>query len=74
MEEIEKEIDDLPNHVMDQLAIRYPIMFEAYNICKMAPKCKLQKFSIQMLQDICKFHELDISAIKQRRKQPYIEL
>ena len=74
MEEIEKEIDDLAIDVMDQLAIRHPIMFEAYNICEMAAKCKLQKFSIQMLQDICKFHELDISAIKQRRKQPYIEL
>lgn len=74
IEEIEKEIEDLAGEVMEELAFRHPIMFDTYNICEMATNHKLQKFSIQMLQDICKFHELNITAKTSRRKQPYLDL
>ena len=73
-EDIEKEIEDLAGEVMEELAFRHPIMFDTYNICDMATNNKLQKFSIQMLQDICKFHELNVTAITCKRKQPYVDL
>ena len=73
-EDIEKEIEDLAGEVMEELAFRHPIMFDTYNICEMATNNKLQKFSIQMLQDICKFHELNVTAITCKRKQPYVDL
>ena len=74
IEEIEKDLEDLAGEVMEELAFRHPIMFDTYNICEMATNHKLQKFSIQMLQDICKFHELNITAKTSRRKQPYLDL
>ena len=74
VEQTEKEIEDLAGEVMEELAFRHPIMFETNNICEMATNHKLKKLSIHMLQDICKYHELNITAITSRRKQPYVDL
>ena len=46
--------------------------FQSYNICEMAATSKLSKFSIAMLEEICKYFEPD--TIKQKRKKPYIDL
>ena len=35
---------------------------------------KLSKFSIAMLEEICRYFELHTSTIKQKRKKPYIDL
>ena len=74
VEQIEKEIEDLAVEVMEELAFRHPIMFETNNICEMATNHKLKRLSIRMLQDICKFYELNITGITSRRKQPYIDI
>ena len=70
----EKELEQMRQEVLDEISIQHPITFETYNICEMAAASKLQKFSIAMLQDICKHYELDTSTIKQKRKKPYIDL
>ena len=70
----EQELDQMCQEVMNEISIQHPITYESYNICEMAAASKLSKFSISMLQDICKHHNLDTSHIKQKRKKPYLDL
>ena len=70
----EQNIQDLSNKVMAEMSIQHPIIYDTHNICEIVACSKLSKFSVQMLQDICNFHELDISSIAIKRKKPYIDL
>ena len=70
----EQNIQDLSNEVMAQISLQHPIMYDTHNICEIAACSKLAKFSVQMLQDICNFYQLDISTISVKRKKPYIDL
>ena len=70
----EKELEQMRQEILNEISIQHPITYESYNICEMATASKLSKFSIAMLQEICKHYELDTSSIKQKRKQPYIDL
>lgn len=70
----EKELEEMSQEVIKELSIQHPIAFQSYNICEMAATSKLSKFSIAMLEEICKYFELDTSTIKQKRKKPYIDL
>jgi Arf-GAP/Rho-GAP domain/ANK repeat/PH domain-containing protein 3 len=70
----EKEFVQMHPEILNEISIQHPITYESYNICEMATASKLSKFSIAMLQEICKHYELDTSSIKQKRKQPYIDL
>ena len=70
----EKDLEEMRQEVINDISIKHPITYESYNICEMAATSKLSKFSIAMLQDICKHYELDTSNIKQKRKKPYIDL
>ena len=66
----EKELDEMGQEEGNDLSIQHPIKFQSYDICEMAATSKLSKFSIAMLEEICKNFELDTSTIKQRRKKP----
>ncbi|CAB3987050.1 SURP and G-patch domain-containing 1 [Paramuricea clavata] len=70
----EKELQQMREEILNDISIQHPITYESYNICEMATASKLSKFSMAMLQEICKHYELDTSSIKQKRKQPYIDL
>ena len=70
----EKELEQMRRNILNEISIQHPITYESYNICEMAAASKLSKLSIAMLQDICKYYELDYSGIKQKRKKPYIDL
>lgn len=70
----EKELEQMRRNILNEISIQHPITYESYNICEMAAASKLSKLSIAMLQDICKYYELDLSNIKQKRKRPYIDL
>ena len=70
----EKDLEKMRHDVMNEISIQHPITYQSYNMCEMAAASKLSKFSITMLQDICKHFEIDTSKIKQKRKKPYIEL
>ena len=52
----------------------HPIVYNSFNICELVQKSKLSSFSIKMLQEICSSFGLDISNIKIKRKQPYINI
>ena len=66
----EKELDEMSQEVGNDLSIQHPITIQSYNICETAATSKLSKFSIAMLEEICKNFELDTSTIKQRREKP----
>lgn len=70
----EKELEQMRRNILNEISIQHPITYESYNICEMAAASKLSKLSIAMLQDICRYYELDLSSIKQKRKKPYIDL
>ena len=70
----EQNIQDLSTEVMAEISLQHPIMYDTHNICEIAACSKLAKFSVQMLQDMCNFYQLDISAINVKRKKPYIDL
>ena len=70
----EQNIQDLSNEVMAETSLQHPIMYDTHNICEIAACSKLPKFSVQMLQDICNFYQLEISTINVKRKKPYIDL
>ena len=70
----EQELEEMRQEVINEIPIQHPITFQSYNVCKMAATSKLSKFSIAMLEEICKYFELDTSTIKQKRKKPYVDL
>ena len=70
----EQELEEMRQEVINEISIQHPITFQSYNIYEMAATSKLSKFSIAMLEEICKYFELDTSTIKQKRKKPYVDL
>ena len=70
----EQNIQELSNEVMAEISLQHPIMYDTNNICEIAACSKFAKFSVQILQDICNFYQLDISTINVKRKKPYIDL
>ena len=70
----EQNIQELSNEVMAEISLQHPIMYDTHNICEIAACSKLAKFSVQILQDICNFYQLDISTINVKRKKRYIDL
>ena len=70
----EECIEDLSRNIINEIGLVHPIMFDSHNLCKLASRSKLTKFSMSMLQDICNLYELDTSSIIAKRKKPYIDL
>lgn len=70
----EQEFEEMRHDVLEAIELRHPIAYESYNICEMAATSKLKKFSIAMLQDMCKFFELETPSETQKRKKPYIDI
>ena len=70
----EKAIEEMSNKVTKALALQHPIMYETYNICDIVGQCKLAKFSIRTLQNICAALELDVASMTGKCKQPYMEI
>ena len=60
----EQELEEMRQEVINEISIQHPITFQSYNICEMAATSKLSKFSIAMLEEICKYFELDTCTIK----------
>ena len=65
----EQNIQDLSNEVMSEISIQHPIMYDTHNICEIVADSKLTKFSVQMLQDMCNFYQLDIAIHKRKTKE-----
>ena len=59
----EKAIEEMSNEVTKALALQHPV-----------GQCRLAKFSIRTLQNICAALELDVASMIGKRKQPYMEI
>ena len=70
----ERAIEEMSNEVTKALALQHPIMYETYNICEIVGQCRLAKFSIRTLQNICAALELDVASMIGKCKQPYMEI
>ena len=68
----EEAIEEMSKEVTKALALQHPIMYETYNICEIVGQCRLAKFSIRTLQNICAALELDVASMTGKRKQPDI--
>ncbi|CAB4022570.1 Hypothetical predicted protein, partial [Paramuricea clavata] len=56
----EKEYHRIRDEILNEISLNHPIIYDSYNICEMVATSKLPKFSIAMLQVICRYFELYI--------------
>lgn len=72
----ENHLQEMRDNIVTSMSIQnaHPIVYDSFNICELVQKSKLASFSIQLLQEICSSFGLDISNIKIKRKQPYINI
>lgn len=60
--------------VLEEVALRYPIVYDTFNLCNMHKAGKLRQLSVLMLRSICEYFHIEVSNIKGRRKAPYLSL
>ena len=72
----ENHSQEMRDNIVTSMSIQnaHPIVYDSFNICELVQKSKLASFSIKLLQEICASFGLDISNIKIKRKQPYINI
>ena len=72
----ENHLQQMRDNIVTSMSVQdaHPIVYDSFNICELVQKSKLASFSIKMLQEICSSFGLDISNIKIKRKQPYINI
>ena len=62
-------LEQLVNEAVHELAPKYPIVYDSYNLCELASQKKLSAFSIALLKDICSSFGIDLSDVTVRRKK-----
>ena len=72
----ENHFQEMRDNIVTSMSIQnaHRIVYDSFKICALVQKSKLASFSIKMLQKICSSFGLDISNIKIKRKQPYINI
>ena len=72
----ENHLQQMRDNIVTSMSIQntHPIVYDSFNICKLVQKSKLASFSIKIWQEICSSFGLDVSNIKIKRKQPYINI
>ena len=60
--------------ILDEVALRHPIVFDVFNLCGMHGSGKLRQLSVAMLRSICEHFDIEVENIKGRRKAPYLSL
>lgn len=69
----EAELEAFAREVEQELTLNHPIVFEAYNLCELNVKKKLDMFSMSVLINICSQFGIDTTDIKSKRvKKPYV--
>ena len=71
--EEEIEFEHVRQELLNEFVIAHPIIFDTY-ICQMVAVYSLSKLPIAVLEDICKYFELDYSEITKKRRQPYVDI
>ena len=60
--------------VLEEVALRHPIIFDIFNLCDMHDSGKLHQLSVAMLPSICEHFDIEEGNIKGRRKASYLSL
>ena len=60
--------------ILDEVALRHPVVFDIFNLCDMHGSGKLRQLSVATLRSICEHFDIDVENIKGRRKAPYLSL
>lgn len=60
--------------VLQEVALRHPIVFDTFNLCDKHGSGKLRQFSVSMLRSICEHFDIEVENIKARLKEPYVSL
>ena len=70
----EADLEALSAEVERQLGQTHPIVYDSHNLCELASKEKLDKFSLTVLESICTYFAIDTLDVTGRRaKRPYID-
>ena len=68
--EFESQRNAQVEEVFEQLAVKHPIVYDLYDLCKYYEKGKVSSFGVKMLKEICK--DFDLSFKSNDRKQTLI--
>ena len=60
--------------VLNEVALKHPVVFDVFNLCDMHGSGKLRQLSVAMLSSICEHFDIDVENIKGRRDAPYLSL
>ena len=60
--------------VLNEVALRHPVVFDVFNLCNMHGSGKLRQLSVAMLRSICEHFDIDVENIKGRRDAPSLSL
>lgn len=60
--------------VLEEVALRHPIVFDVFNLCEMHGLGKLRQLSVAMIRSICEHSDIDVGNIKGRRKAHFLSL
>ena len=60
--------------VLEEVALRHPIVYDTFNLCNIHKAGKLRQLSVLMLRSICEYFDIEVSNIKGRRKAPYLSV
>ena len=47
---------------MDKINVRYPLVYDIYNLCELCDKRQLAKFNAKMLKEICSYFEIQVKS------------
>ena len=72
--EEERTHENVRTEVLNEVALRHPIVFDDFNLCDMHGSGKLRQLSLAMLLSICQHFDIYVENIKGRRKVPYLSL
>ena len=70
----ESALQELTNAVMQEVSLEHPIVYDCYNLCELILSSKVSSFAVKMLQDMCRYFQIDTGYIKVKRKRPYVDL
>ena len=60
--------------VLNEVALKHPVVFDVFNLCDMHVSGKLRQLSVAMLRSICEHFDIDVENTKGRRDAPYLSL
>ena len=59
--EIEERVCQV-NHILDQIGIQHPIIYDVYDLCQYYKNEKLCLFSVSMLKNLCEHIEIPFKS------------